>query len=58
MSTAANQDLSLAKLKRAVSSSVSDYTTISSLGQNGGGGSDILVWYDCNALPGWVTIST
>jgi len=24
----------------------------------GGGGSDILVWYDCNALPGWVTIST
>ena len=24
----------------------------------GGGGSDILVWYDCNSLPGWVTIST
>ena len=24
----------------------------------GGGGNDILVWYDCNALPGWVTIST
>ena len=41
MSTAIKQDLSLGKLKRAVSSSVSDYTTISSLGQNGGGGSDI-----------------
>ena len=41
MSTAIKQDLSLGKLKRAVSSSVSDYTTISSLGQNGGCGSDI-----------------
>ena len=38
MSTAIKQDLSLGKLKRAVSSSVSNYTTISSLGQNGGGG--------------------
>ena len=41
MSTAIKQDLSLGKLKRAVSSSVSDYTTLSSLGQNGGGGNDI-----------------
>ena len=24
----------------------------------GGGGSDTLVWYDCNSLPGWVTIDT
>ena len=43
MSTAIKQDLSLGKLKRAVSSSVSNYTTISSLGQNGGGGTTTVV---------------
>ena len=41
MSTAANQDLSLAKLKRAVSSSINDYTTESSMLAIAGVGSDI-----------------
>ena len=37
MSTTAGQNLSLGKLRRAVSSSISDYTSQSSLGQAGGG---------------------
>ena len=41
MSTAANQDLSLAKLKRSVSSSIDDYTTESSMREIAGVGSDI-----------------
>ena len=41
MSTNANQDLSLAKLKRAVSSSIDDYTTESSMLAIAGGGSDV-----------------
>ena len=41
MSTNANQDLSLGKLKRAVSSSIDDYTTESSMLAIAGGGSDV-----------------
>ena len=41
MSTNAKQDLSLAKLKRAVSSSINDYTTESSMLAIAGGGSDV-----------------
>ena len=37
MSTTTKQNLSLGKLRRAVSSSISDYTSQSSLGQAGGG---------------------
>ena len=41
MSTNANKDLSLAKMKRAVSSSIDDYTTESSMLAIAGGGSDV-----------------
>ena len=41
MSTAANQDLSLGKLKRAVSSSIDDYTSEASMLAIVGGGSDV-----------------
>ena len=41
MSTNAKQDLSLGKLKRAVSSSIGDYTTESSMLAIAGGGSDV-----------------
>ena len=41
MSTNANQNLSLGKLKRAVSSSIDDYTTESSMLAIAGGGSDV-----------------
>ena len=41
MSTNANQDLSLGKLKRAVSSSIDDYTSESSMLAIAGGGSDV-----------------
>ena len=41
MSTAANQDLSLGKLKRAVSSSIDDYTSEASMLSIVGGGSDV-----------------
>ena len=41
MSTNANQNLSLGKLKRAVSSSIEDYTTESSMLAIAGGGSDV-----------------
>ena len=41
MSTNANQNLSLGKLKRAVSSSIDDYTSESSMLAIAGGGSDV-----------------
>ena len=41
MSTNANQNLSLGKLKRAVSSSIDDYTSASSMLAIAGGGSDV-----------------